>query len=184
MMMQERLYTLKDFETFIAQPENADRLFELINGEIVEKVPAQLHALIANLFNAVLFLYMQKHPIGWVFSELRVKLADDKLNDIIPDIAVVLKAGRTFEPDAPLRYMPDLAVEIQSPGQSDKFMVDKAAYYLAHGTRLVWIVYPTKRLLEVLSATERYLLTEQHTLNGGDVLPGFSIPVSDIFRIG
>ncbi|MEZ4668845.1 MAG: Uma2 family endonuclease [Anaerolineae bacterium] len=182
MVMQERLYNVQDLELFIARPENADRLFELINGEIVEKMPSQLHALIANFFNAVLYLYMQNNPIGWVFSELRVKLPDESLNDVIPDIAVVLKAGRNFEQDAPLSYMPDLVVEIQSPDQSDKFMMDKAAFYVTHGAPLVWIVYPTKQLVEVFSQTERNLLTSQHTLEGGNVLPGFRLPVNDIFK--
>jgi Uma2 family endonuclease len=175
--------TVEEFIRVIAQPENADRLFELINGEMVEKVPTQLHALIASLFNALLYLYMQKNPIGWVFSEIRIKLADDDLNDRIPDIAVVLKAGRTFEADAPLSHMPDLAVEIQSPGQSDKLMTDKAAYYLANDARMVWIVYPTKRLVEVLTPTDRKLLTEADTLDGGDVLPGFTLAVRDIFAV-
>lgn len=181
MAYQEKLVTVAEFEDFIARPEHQDRLFELINGEIIEKMPTQLHGLIANLFNALLYLYMQQNPIGWVFSELRIKLPDDDKNESIPDVAVVLKAGREFEADAPLTYMPDLAVEIQSPGQSDKFMVDKAAYYLAHGAQMVWIVYPSKRLVEVLTATDRWLLTEDDTLEGGDVLPGFRLSVREIF---
>jgi Uma2 family endonuclease len=174
--------TTDEFEQFVSLPANADRLLELINGEVVEKVPTQLHAFIASLFNAVLFLYTQTNPIGWVFSELRIKLPDDTENDLIPDIAFVLKAGRTFDPDAPLTYMPDLVIEIQSPGQSDKFMIDKAAYYLAHGSRLVWIVYPSKRIVEALTPKTRDLLTERDTLKAVDLLPGFSLLVADIFR--
>ena len=135
-----------------------------------------------SLFNAVLFFYTQTNPIGWVFSELRIKLPNDTENDLIPDIAFVLKAGRTFDADAPLTYMPDLVIEIQSPGQSDKFMIDKAAYYLTQGSRLVWIVYPSKRLVEALTTTTRELLTERDTLRAPDLLPGFSLPVADIFR--
>jgi Uma2 family endonuclease len=93
----------------------------------------------------------------------------------------VLKAGRQFEPDALLTYMPHLAVEIQSPGQSDKFMADKAAYYLANGAGMMWVVYPTKCLVEVLTLTDRKLLTSVETLTGGDLLPGFTLSVSDIF---
>jgi Uma2 family endonuclease len=43
---QEKLYTVDEFETFIARPEHADRLFELINGEIVEKMPTQRHGVV------------------------------------------------------------------------------------------------------------------------------------------
>jgi Uma2 family endonuclease len=182
MVLNIRPMTADEFEDVLSLPENADRLLELINGEMVEKVPTQLHAFIASLFNAVLFLYVQSNPIGWVFSELRIKLPDDAENDLIPDIAFVLKAGRTFDPDAPLTYMPDLVIEIQSPGQNDKFMFDKASYYLAHGTRLVWIVYPSKRIVEALTTKTRDLLTERDILKAVDLLPGFSLPVADIFR--
>lgn len=171
------------FESLLAEPENADHLLELIYGEVVEKVPTQLHALIANLLNMVLGLYNRSNPIGWVFSELRIKLPDDDENDRIPDIAFVLKAGRTFDADAPLAHMPDLAIEIQSPGQSDRLMLDKANYYLSHGARMVWIVYTAKRLVEVLTTSDRKLLTEADTLEGGDLLPGFKLAVRDIFAV-
>jgi Uma2 family endonuclease len=60
-------------------------------------------------------------------------------------------------------------------------MADKASYYLKNGSRMVWLVYSTKRLIEVLTPTDRHLLTEQDTVNGGDVLPGFTLQVSDVF---
>lgn len=180
-MAVSKFYTVDAFEKLITQAENTDKLLELINGEIIEKVPTQLHALIASRFNAVLFLYVQKNPIGWVFSEVRIKLGDDDLNDRLPDVALALKEGRTFEPDAPLTYIPDLVVEIQSPDQSDKFMIDKAAFFLKNGGKMVWIVYPAKRLVEVLTLTDRKLLTEADILEGGDLLPGFTLPVKDIF---
>ncbi len=50
---QTKLITVEAFLSFIQQPKNEDRHFELIDGEIVEKMPTQLHALIANLLNAV-----------------------------------------------------------------------------------------------------------------------------------
>lgn len=167
------------FEQFIA--ENADRRFELINGEIVEKLSAQLQALIASLFSGLLFIYQQKNPIIWIFSKVHVKLPDDNSNDRIPDIAVVLKEGRQIDPDAPLDYMPDLAIEIQSPGQSDKLMSDKADYYLANGTRMVWIIYK-KRIVEVRTKDDRQLLNEDDILDGGDLLPGFSVAIKDVFQ--
>lgn len=77
--------------------------------------------------------------------------------------------------------MPDLAIEIQSPGQSDKLMSDKADYYLANGTRMVWIIYK-KRIVEVRTQDDRQLLNEDDILDGGDLLPGFSVAVKDVFR--
>ncbi len=58
----------------------------------------------------------------------------------------------------------------------------KASYYLANGTRLVWLVLPEKRLVEVYRADgEVDILTENDTLSGDDVLPGFALPVQAIF---
>jgi Uma2 family endonuclease len=176
-----KLYTRQEYEALMAKPENEERLLERIYGEIVEKMPKQLHALIASLLGGFLFVYLREHPIGWLFSEVRISLPDDDQNDRIPDIAFALKEGRAIDPDAPLNYMPELLVEIQSPDQSDKFMADKGAYYLSRGAKMVWLVYPHKRLIEVLTPTDRQLLTLGDTLTGGDLLPGFSVPVRDIF---
>ena len=46
---------------------------------------------------------------------------------------------------------------------------------------MVWLVYPDRRLVEVLTPTERHLLTDDATINGGEVLPGFSVNIADIF---
>jgi Uma2 family endonuclease len=178
---QAKLMTRAEFEAFADHPKNVDRLLERINGEIVEKVPKQLHALVSALLTIAFGIYLRENPIAWVFSEVRVSPPDDALNDRIPDVAVVLKEGRTIDPDEALPYMPDLAIEVQSPGQSDKFMADKADYYLANGARMVWLVYPTKRLVEVLTLDDRHLLTESDTLDMGDLLPNFSLPIKDIF---
>jgi Uma2 family endonuclease len=77
--------------------------------------------------------------------------------------------------------MPDLAVEVKSPDDSLKLLRDKAHYYLANGTRLVWLVIPEKRLVEVYTPDDEQILTEEDTLSGEDVLPGFTLPVRDIF---
>lgn len=78
--------------------------------------------------------------------------------------------------------MPDLAVEIQSPDDRPMSLRKKAAYYIANGTRLVWLVLLEKRQVEVYRPGEKVVgLTEDDTLDGGDVLPRFSVLVRDIF---
>lgn len=63
-------------------------------------------------------------------------------------------------------------------------MREKADYYLANGVRLVWLVYPEKHLVVVHTPDTEDILTENDTLDGGDVLPGFKLPVRDIFTKG
>ena len=57
----------------------------------------------------------------------------------------------------------------------------KAAYYLAHGGQLVWLVYPKQRIVEVYARdADVSILTESEVLTGGAVLPGFELPVREI----
>ncbi len=179
-MVIKHAYTIQEFEAFIAQPENAEYHFELIDGEIVQKMPTMLHGLIIFLLSAALGTYLREHPIGRAGVEVRYRLSSDNLNDVIPDLSFVTMDKPIIRKGA-APFLPDLAVEVQSPDQSDKFMADKAAYYLANGVRMVWLVYPDKRLVEVLTPDARHLLNDADSLDGGDVLPGFSLPIRDIF---
>jgi Uma2 family endonuclease len=78
--------------------------------------------------------------------------------------------------------MPDLAIEIQSPDDTIKVMREKAAYYLANGTRLVLLVFPKKRYIEVYRPDEEMeILFGSDVVDGGDVLPGFTMPVAEVF---
>ncbi len=181
---QTKPMTVKEFIAFTLLPENEGRHFELIDGEIIEKMPTQLHALIANLFNAVLYLYFQRNPIGWAFSELRINLPNDDLNDTIPDISVVLKAGREFNPNEPLTFMPDLAIEIKSPTDSLIKMRKKANYYLENGSKVVWLVDTQRQKVEVYTVDDTEILGSNDSLDGGDLLPDFKLPVSDLWKQG
>ena len=77
---------------------------------------------------------------------------------------------------------PDLVVEIASPGDSRRTVHDKARMWLSHGVRLVWVVHPETRTVDVHQA-DRDTATagEDDALDGLDVLPGFSCPVWTVF---
>jgi Uma2 family endonuclease len=63
-------------------------------------------------------------------------------------------------------------------------MRERAAYYLAHGARLVWLLYPAKGLVEVYrQSADSDILTGADTLQGEEVLPGFTLPVREIFAL-
>ena len=78
--------------------------------------------------------------------------------------------------------MPDLVVEILSKGNTPKEMKRKLGEYFKAGVRLVWYVDPSKRTVTVYTAVDRStVLHEDDTLDGGDVLPGFSLSIRDWF---
>lgn len=181
MVVQPKLYTVDEFEQYIGQPENRERLFELINGEIVEKVPTREHGIIAGNMITEFNNYLDANDIGEAAVEARHRPMGDKLNDRLPDVSVVL-GKKPVERRGAADYIPDLCVEIQSPDDSPKQMLEKALFYLANGAQMVLLIYPRQRIVEFMTAKERLLLTEGDTLEGGDVLPGFEVQVKKLFR--
>ena len=80
--------------------------------------------------------------------------------------------------------IPDLVVEIVSPSDSWQSVHDKALMWLSYGVQLVWVGFPDERMVDVYpTGGAMFTLTEDDTLDGGDVLPGFSCRVSEIFDI-
>lgn len=179
MLRDARPMTAEEFDAWSDQ--HPGQRFERIEGEIVQKLPTQLHALIVSLLNFFLVTCLRANPIGWALVEARYRLPDDTDNDRIPDLSFVARERGPLVTAGPAPTMPDLAVEVQSPGQSDRQMLDKAQYYLRHGSRMVWLIYPDRRLVEVLTTDERRLLTESSELEGGAVLPGFRVVVAELF---
>ena len=182
MVTQHKLYTVAEFEAFEALPENLDRRFDLVNGEIAEKLPTQLHGLIASFLALELGLYLRKNPIGRVYVEARYRMPDDEHNARIPDLSYVSDLSRKVVEKGSALYMPDLAIEIKSPDDTYDLMREKADYYLKNGSKLVWLIYPEKSLIEVRSAKAGTdILIAGDMLGGADVLPGFKMPLKSVF---
>src|SRR5260370_27957279 len=90
------------------------------------------------------------------------------------------KRERATEPITGLA--PRVGVEVWSDSNTREEMELKRKEYFFAGTRLVWIVDPPRRVVEVYTAPDQYVtLTEEQTLDGGDVLPGFKLPLRNLF---
>jgi Uma2 family endonuclease len=180
-MIHQRQFTVDEFEHFLRLPENRERLFELIHGEIVEKMPTEEHGYIAALLITILNNFVLPRKLGIVAVEARHRAPGDAHNARMPDVS--FSAGpRPLVKEGVVPRMPDLVIEIQSPDDAIKAMREKAAYYLAHGTRLVWLVFPRKRYVEVYCPGEEMEIAfGADMLDGRDVLPGFTLSVAAIF---
>jgi Uma2 family endonuclease len=184
MAIQERLYTADDLWE-MSHGENAKRL-ELSKGIIIEVSPTgEVHTVIAAWLLYLIMRFVELHDLGEVTGEAGGYLpATDP--DIVraPDIGFVAKERLTLstsEKYVPLA--PDLAGEIMSPGDTAAEINDKILEYLQAGTRLIWVVYPKSRTVTVYrSLTDVHILDLDGTLDGFDVLPGFSLPVRDVFK--
>ncbi len=179
-LTREQLYTVDEFEELLKLPENAGRLLELIDGEIVEKMPTEEHGSIALNIGAELRAYLRTIRRGIAGTEVRYQTGKDERNSRLPDISISI-ANRPLVKDGAVIGMPDLAVEIKSPDDSLKEMREKAEYYLANGTQIVWLVYPHQRCVEVYTLDTIELLCADDLLTGGDLLPDFSLSVAEIF---
>lgn len=131
MVVGQQLITVEEYEAFIAKHEG---VYELINGEIVEKVVTQKHAKIAGVFIGELYAYLKQHPEikGHMGPEARYSPPDENYNDRLPDVSLHLTDKPPVEKGA-VEGMPDLAIEVKSPTDSYRLMRDKADYYIEHG---------------------------------------------------
>jgi Uma2 family endonuclease len=120
------------FERFLALPENRDGLLQLINGEIVQKMPTREQGIIAANIALELGIYLRQTQLGQVAVEARHGPTVDHHNDLLPDVSVVL-GNRPVEREGAANHLPDLCVEIKYPHDSLRGMSEMAAFYLANG---------------------------------------------------
>jgi Uma2 family endonuclease len=184
MVVQQKLYTAEEFWAMTDQFE-ADKQYELVEGVIVEMAASSPeNTIIAGRVLAFLFNHVDNHDLGFVTGadgDYTLSPGDVR----IPDVAYI---SRERTPTIPRIFegAPDLAVEVISPGESPRQVHDKTELYLKTGARLVWNIYPEDKVVEVWQATGDgglifHTLTIDGVLDGGAVLPGFSLPVSKIF---
>jgi Uma2 family endonuclease len=165
--------------------------YELVQGRLVRMAPTSWrHGHATNRLQRALDRYVEAHELGEIapaetgFDLTRPGEPEDTV--LAADIAFV-GADRIPAPDVDTfaRLAPDLVVEIASRGQHRPGMHAKARLWLERGVRLVWLVWPRRRTIEVwLPGDEqpRTLLAVGDLLDGGEILPGFTYPVADVFR--
>ncbi|RMF33196.1 MAG: Uma2 family endonuclease [Chloroflexi bacterium] len=160
------------------------RRYELVRGELVEMTPVgPRHGRIAVRIARRLDEFVDAHGLGYTMVETGFRLEHQPDTVRAPDVSYLSK--ERMPPEDHEGYVsgaPDLDVEIISPGERDADVQSKVMDYLAHGTRLVWVVRPHQRTVTVYRAdgTAR-LLRETDTLEGENVLPGFTLPLTDLF---
>jgi Uma2 family endonuclease len=187
MAIQKKLYTVEEFEKFADTWENTDRRFELIEGEIFEKLPTEEHGVIAANIAGFVWTFNHQHKLGILTIEARHQMPGEKYNARMPDVSFIRGAERTPVKKGSVPQMPDLAIEIQSPDDDFQDLHAKAKYYLQNGSRLSWLFFPKTRTVDVCTwnAQKRDMdvktLMIDDTLDGGDVLLGFKVAVREIF---
>lgn len=182
MALREQTMTVEAFWEMARAPENEGRRLELADGEIVEMAASKPeNTVIAGRIIYYLNAYVIPRNAGYVtVPDGGFRLSDRTVRQ--PDAAFVSKTRLPRLPKE-FRLAPDLAVEVVSPNED---VLKKVNEYLRAGTALVWAVYAEDKQVYTfhLDAEGRLIGTPlgiDDMLDGGAVLPGFALPVSDIF---
>ena len=159
---------------------------ELIRGVLCETMPAGIeHGALVMRLGAALFNFVEPRQLGTlVASDSGVWLERNPDTVREPDIAFF--SAETMPVNSRItgyaEVAPDLVVEIASPSNSRREVHDKAHMWLSHGVRLVWVVHPETRTVDVCRLDDAVAtLSEGDALDGLDVLQGFTCDVSGIF---
>lgn len=159
---------------------------ELIQGEIINMSQAgSEHGMIVGRITRVLANHVEDASLGIIFGAETGFIIQREPDTVrAPDVAFVRADSipvtgipKEFWPGAP-----DLVVEVLSPDDSIRYVDEKVEMWLAAGTKLAWVVNPKWRTVTVYrSASDIETITEQDTLSGENVVPGFACPVAEMF---
>lgn len=171
-------------EDVLQSKSRYNRICELIEGVLVEKTVGYLESMLAVILGSYLETHVRQHDLGIVLgADGTLKILPDQVR--IPDVCFIrwerFPGGKLPEKPIPA-LAPDLAVEVLSRGNTPGEMKRKLHDYFRSGVRLVWYIDPETRTAEIFtSPEERTVIDQQGVLDGGEVLPGFQVPLGDLF---
>jgi len=185
---ERQLYTANDLWELQSRPENQNKNFEIIDGELHEVTP---NSLVSNLIAAevirLLGNFVREHDLGYIAGTDAGFILSPG-NVVEPDVAYIAKSRIKKMPERYFEGAPDLAVEVVSPTDSIKATQRKAKRYLQAGTRIVWIFYPADKTVDACTLTSEgdmviHEIPADGELNGGEVVPGFKVTLRDVFKV-
>lgn len=172
-------------EEFMALSRDGQR-YELVNGEVLDMGNSGMeHGYVACLLVAVLTTFVQQYKLGAICDSSTAFTLKNG-NKRSPDVSFVDKErlkGLKRPPRGFFQGSPDLAIEILSPSNTVEEIHAKIVEYFENETRLVWVVHPDEKYVLVYHAPEpdRFLRSADH-LDGEEIIPGFSMAVSELFE--
>ncbi len=168
-------------------PRGIDKLYEVVDGEFVEsKTMGASQTRIAARLLTALAVFLRENKLGEADTEMLFILRRTPRLERRPDVSYVSFerwAADVPVPEGTWDVIPDLAVEVVSPSNSAAELFDKVTDHFEAGARRVWVVYPEERIIhDYASLDEIHVLRGDASLDGGDVLPGSSIKLADLFN--
>lgn len=187
MTIQEKIYSVDEFWKIAHLQENDEKRLELVEGIIYEMPPAGgEHGEIAASLLSLIWHHVRENQLGHVTAAetgyiLQTNEAG-KTSVRAPDVGFISYARMPNRlPPTFIPLPPDLAVEVVSPNDKGDEIEIKIAEYLSVGVRMIVFVYPATKSVNVYHGNTITRLSAADMLEGGDVLPGFSVHVSELF---
>ncbi len=168
-------------EDLLRTPRDGQK-YELVDGRIRVSPAGSRHGAVCAQLVMVLLSFVKKHRLGYVFdSSTGFRLPGGNVR--VPDVSFVAM-GRFPDEQVPEGFSdvpPDLAIEVLSPDDRSRDVLDKVGEYLQAGVRLVWVIDPRKRTAAIYrSLTDVRKLGPDDSLDGEDVVPGFRCPLAEV----
>ncbi len=191
--MLERIHTIDDLWNISHHTDGWDKQFELIEGKLYEMpLNGWLHGVIVANVSWLITRYVNQHQLGDITAAGTGYILNQQEKDTVlaPDVGFIPahRIPATIPDEGYVPFAPDFAVEVVSPGNTTEEMDLKIEAYMRYRTRLLWVLYPKQKKVlicrpnpnETGTFTGKFVGIDD-TLGGGDVLPGFSVAVRDIF---
>jgi Uma2 family endonuclease len=164
-----------------------DILYEVVDGKIVEKEVGGRQVEIAGILAQYLGMFARTHRLGRALMEFIFRIDQAKNLQRRPDVAFVSHASWPVHrrvPDVAVWDMvPDLAIEVVSPSNTADHAHEKIHEYFKAGVTRVWVVYPRQQEVYVYaSPTQIQVLQLGQKLDGGNLIPGFRLPLAALFE--
>ena len=178
------------YELWYGRLRQRDYPYEFVDvdgdGELpVTPPPGYRHGQIQVALGANLREHAREHDLGSVVVEAGFLLERDPILVRAPDVAFVSKE-RMQEEGPPSKYWPgppDLCAEVVSPSDTYRAVQQKAGDWIRHGVRMVLVIEPEQRTVAVhRPGQDVRILSEDDTLTGGDVVPGFELSIRELFE--
>ncbi len=177
--------TMMTADELLAMPEDGHR-YELVDGELVRMAPADMDS---SRTGGLFVTYLNNHVIpqrlGAVFpADAGIRLASDPETVLSPDAAFIRsdRLPAKAERKGFWHVAPDLVVEVVSPSDRRNEVLAKVDRYLGFGVAMVVVVWPPTRTLTIhRPGRDVETLTERDEFDGGAAVPGFRMPVADLF---
>jgi Uma2 family endonuclease len=169
----------------LAALRRSDRLYELVDGTLVEKTMGLSESMIAGVVLRKVGNFAEANDLGIpAGADGTVQLLKGLVR--VPDVSFFCwdkLPGRVLPSEPIPDLAPDLAVEVLSENNTPEEMERKLREYFLAGVRLVWMIDPRQRSADIYIVPDAPAATldESQALDGGDVLPGFTLPLAELF---